>query len=501
MTNRDLFAEFQSLWESRQPHKRGRAFEDLFCHLLYQNGFDVHKNPKSAKPRQTDLLAEHRDNTFLFELKWLNRRVDIAAVGEIRDRLRRAPRGSIGCICSPSGFTEKLIQDVEEHRHEFEVLLFDPLDIYSLFARQTTAAELIEEKRRSLRRNGTMWFCQSGVRISGSRYVELPTSVEHLQLPGPLCFRLNSGHISDLVFARTPLVFGEYIWAASLRVNLKECTIDTIREVLTAATNYLGLRGGGSFGIRQSGSGWYGLGSDNFLREIARYSERYREYKGQVHHSEELVFFEELTSGIFLLTARQSLTRKGWIHSGIATIRVPGIPIDTGPYLKFARAFTQENLFFSPEERLKRAWTGPPGVDVPLETVVGEIRDLSPGRPGTLVPVSGIVIKNPFFRNPKMAAKLSKNKELLPFAEPECLICTLDDWFDAGDEVDGYEITGLETASIGEAVLLHPRCTWKNLTKRIASEDQKKSDMRNFQAEWKRRDEFSEQMKKASSRR
>jgi hypothetical protein len=498
--NRDLLAEFQVLWESKQPHKKGRTFEDLFCRLLYQNGFDVQKNPKAARPRQTDLLGEYGDNTFLFELKWQKRRVDVAVVGQIRDRLRRAPRGTIGCICSPSGFTEKLIRDIEEHRHEFEVLLFDPLEVYSLFAGQTTAADLIEEKRRSLRRNGMMWFFQRGLRVSSSRYVELPTSVEHLQLPTPLYFRLDSAHISDLVFARTPLIFNEYLWAASLRVNLKECTIDTIRDVLTAASNYLGLRGGGSFGIRQSQSGWYGLGSENFLREIGRYSERYQKYEGQVHHSEELVFFEELTCGVFLLTARQSLTRKGWIHSGVITIRVPGIPVDMRPYLRFAQTFTQEHLFFSPDEPLRRTWVGPPAVEVPLETVIAEIRDTNPVRPsGGLAAVSGIVIKNPFFRNPKTAAKLSKNKELLPFAEPEYLICTLDDWLDAGDEVDGYEMSGLETVTMGEAILLHPRCTWKNLTKRVASSKGRNLD--DLHSDWKRRDDFLEQIEKASARR
>jgi hypothetical protein len=496
--NRDLNAEFQTFWESKQPQKRGRAFEDLFCRLLYKNGFDVHKNSRSAKPRQTDLLAEHGDNTFLFELKWLKRRVDIATVGQIKDRLRRAPRGTIGCICSPSGFTESLIRDIEEHRHEFEVLLFNPLEIYSLFAEQITVSELIDEKRRSMKRNGTLWFFQQGPRISSTRYVELPKSVEDLQLSEPLHCRLDSRHISDLVFARTPLIFNEYLWATSLRVNLKEVTVDTIREALTAATNYLGLRGGGSFGIRQSQSGWYGLGSENFLKEIGRYSERYREYEGRVHHSEELVFFEELTCGVFLLTARQSLTREGVIHSGVVTIRVPGIPVDMSPYIKYVRTFSQQNLFFSPEEPLRRAWIGPPAVEIPLEAVVTEVREANLLRPGGPA-VSGIVIKNPFFKNPTVAAKLSKHEDLQAFAEPEFLICTLDDWFDSGDEVDGYEITGLETVTIGEAVLLHPRCTWKNLTKRTAPN--KRGGLRNIQAEWNKRDTFLEQIEKASARR
>jgi hypothetical protein len=389
-----------------------------------------------------------------------------------------------------------LIRDVEEKRHEFEVLLFDPQDIYSLFEEETTVSELIDEKRRSLKRNGTMWFFKRASRTSSSRYVELPTSTEHLQLPAPLHFRLDSPHLSDLVFARTPLIFNEYLWATTLRVNLKMVRVDTIREALTAATNYLGLRGGGSFGIRQSQSGWYGLGSKNFLKEIGRYSERYREYKERIHHSEELVFFEELPYGVFLLTARQSLTREGLIHSGVVMIRLPGIPVDLRPYLKYVRSFTQENLLFGPEEPLKRTWMGPPGLDVPVEAVVTEIRDANPFGTGTAA-VSGIVIKNPFFKNPMTLAKLANRKDLQVFSEPELLICTLDDWFDVGDEVDAYEITGLEALSIGEVVLLHPRCTWKNLTRKTAP---KGRGLSRVQAEWKKRESFLDQIKRASVR-
>jgi Restriction endonuclease len=495
--NRDINAEFRALWQSKHPRRRGHAFEDLFCRFLYKNGFDVQKNSRSARPRQTDLFAEHGENAFLFELKWLKRRVDIAAVGQIKDRLGRVPRGTIGCICSPSGFTESLIRDIEEHRHEFEVLLFNPLEIHSLFAGQITIFDLIDEKRRNMRRHGALWFYQEGPRVSSRRYVELPTSIEHLQSPEPLHFRLDSPHISDLVFARTPLIFDEYILAASLSVRLRDSTVDTIRDVLTAATNYLGLRGGGSFGIRQSRYGWYGLGSENFLKEIARYSDRYKVFEGRVHHSEELVFFEELTRGIFLLTARQSLTRKGHIHSGEITIRLPGIPVDTHPYLKYLRSFTRENAFFRSEDPLRRAWVRPFSVDVPLDSVVTEIRDTNPVRPGGAT-VSGIVIKNPFFTNPRAITKLAKHKDLLAFAEPEYLICTMDDWYDVGDEVDAYEITGLETVTIGEAVLLHPRCTWKRLTKRSASRN--RSGLRKLQAEWEKQEDLVEQVKKASAR-
>src|SRR5262249_9678601 len=111
----DFKDEFEKLWRSNNPAKRGHAFEELFCRLLFKSGFIVHKDPKSAKPRQTDLLAEYGDETFLFETKWLGRKVDIDAVAQIKDRLGRTSKRTVGCICSVSGFTETLISDVERH--------------------------------------------------------------------------------------------------------------------------------------------------------------------------------------------------------------------------------------------------------------------------------------------------------------------------------------------------------------------------------------------------
>jgi hypothetical protein len=98
--------------------------------------------------------------------------------------------------------------------------------------------------------------------------------------------------------------------------------------------------GKGTFGIRQRDSGWYGIGSDNFLKEITRCSQRYKGYKRHIDHSEELAFFDELNDGLFLLSARQSMTREALIHSVEVIVRLRGIPVNTQPYVKFVRSFT-----------------------------------------------------------------------------------------------------------------------------------------------------------------
>jgi len=496
----DFKDDFQRLWDLKNPAERGLAFEELFCRLLFKSGFTVHKNPGTARPRQTDVLAEFGDDAFLFEIKWLGRKVDIEAIGQIRDRLDRAPKGTVGCICSASGFTESLIRDVEQRRSQLEILLFNPSDIYAVFNRGISIVDLIDNKRRGLRRDGAMWFYEKSPSRPKSRYVELPPSHESLHLPASsIHFRLESEHLSDILFARTHLIFDEYFWAVSLRIRLGASSVEELREVFIAAENHLGLRGTGTFGIRQQAAGWYGLGSDCFLKEIARLSERYERYEGHTHHSEELAFFDELNSGgLFLLSARQSLTRKQWIHSGEVIVRLSGVPVNGEPYKKFIRSITSDNLVFSPEQPLTRHHTTlNSSTRVELKDVITSIGSKALDREAGCV--SGVVVGNPFFHNSAKIAALSKDKELLAYSEPEYLICTLDDWLDEGDEVDHYVLTALEMVVLGGAVLLHPRCTWENLTKRSHPPDG--NGFRKIEEEWKHQDQMMERIKKASKRR
>lgn len=202
----DLKDEFQRLWDSKDPERRGFLFEDLFCRLLFKSSFVVHKDSASAKPRQTDLLAVG-DDTFLFEIKWPGRKIDISAVAQMKDRLSRTPKGTIGCMCSASGFTEGMISDVEQCRSQFEILLFNPYEIYGLFVQGISILDLIDEKRRGLRSDGTMWFLEQSPRHSSSQYVELPPSYESLQISASsIHIPIQSSHFSDIVFARTPLI-------------------------------------------------------------------------------------------------------------------------------------------------------------------------------------------------------------------------------------------------------------------------------------------------------
>src|SRR5262249_30103535 len=166
------------------------------------------------------------------------------------------------------------------------------------------------------------------------------------------------------------------------------------------------------------------------------------------------------------------------------------------PYNKFIRSVSRGNALFTPERPLRRRQTHLlPTIRIELQNVITMVGSKQYSHDS----VSGAVVRNPFFRNSTRLMNLLKDEELMAFSEPEYLVCRLDDWLDRGDEVDYYFLTGLETVSLGEAVLLHPRCTWGNLTKRGHPID-RRDGFRKLEFEWKERGIMEERIKRASKR-
>jgi hypothetical protein len=90
-----LRAKLDDLSEATDPHRRGKAFEQIVAEIFTRAGFDVVGNPGAAYPRQTDVYASDQRDGYLIEAKWASDRIGSPEVDEMRSRLRRQPR-SVG---------------------------------------------------------------------------------------------------------------------------------------------------------------------------------------------------------------------------------------------------------------------------------------------------------------------------------------------------------------------------------------------------------------------
>lgn len=71
---KNLPQQLAELDKLRNPHRLGALFEPFVAQILEEEGYSVSRNPKTAQPRQTDLVAIREEQTFLIEAKWLRKK-------------------------------------------------------------------------------------------------------------------------------------------------------------------------------------------------------------------------------------------------------------------------------------------------------------------------------------------------------------------------------------------------------------------------------------------
>src|SRR5207244_2066171 len=114
--------------------------------ILQRDGFVSKRNAKAAMPRQTDLFASYKDTDFLIEVKWKSKKIDIADVASLKDRLRRVPTDIIAVIFGMSMFTDQAISEIQSDRSR-EILLVNSEEVAGLVSQELNVFQLVQRKR------------------------------------------------------------------------------------------------------------------------------------------------------------------------------------------------------------------------------------------------------------------------------------------------------------------------------------------------------------------
>src|SRR5579864_3369674 len=243
----ELLDRFEGLLRSRSPQKRGYSFQDLWGSFLAENGFQVCANPKSAAPRQTDILAKLDDRYYLIETKWLKRPIHSGDIDSLRSRLDRTPPDVVGCIFTLSDYRKPAIDAVVDDRTR-EILLFNAQEVYALLSSRASLVDLIERKKAALRTNAQVWF-----RDFSSR----PSSVEEDNLPINRLFLRNAensapwitrtdGQVEVVFSHETPHVGNSFHQTFVLAINLDISEVAELGHALSVAHRLFGLSETGS---------------------------------------------------------------------------------------------------------------------------------------------------------------------------------------------------------------------------------------------------------------
>jgi hypothetical protein len=456
----------ERLQDTKDPQRRGFQFQEILANLLREARFEVHTNPRVAKPRQSDLFASYDDVDYLLEAKWLQRRIDASDVDNLRARLQRTPANVVGCIFSMSGYARTAISEVEARR-EREIIMFQPHEMHDLFSKRVEISDLIKLKRKALRIDGKVWFLgQRHTRESGIT-------------PLPKCdIRIRTGEketssVTDATGGFEQFIFTRHIpelpwngfggYGVGLHLRLEISSVAELRKLLQHVHEQINLSGEGSFAISQAECQWHGFGVENMLSLLEGWQERYRQAcLDYVHHSEDIRFFDQSRSGFILFSGRQRVGERYHLHQCEVNIILPGIPVDSRSLVSISEVTGAFEPCFVPllERQCQSVHFHPPIPIEPVHQIHSHVH-----REDQIV--CGLVVKNPFRNRKKL---IPKNRlgisEIQRLISPAFLICELSDWHDVSDKISRYHLTRLHTMVIGDTVIFNPAGTWESILNR-----------------------------------
>ena len=169
-----------------------------------------------------------------------------------------------------------------------------------------------------------------------------------------------------------------------------------------------------------------------------------------------------------LLTARHRLgtRRASFLHDSELAIQLPGVPVDSTPFLDLCRYTGNEWAQF---EYIARRLTFQRRLKTPiaLDAVGVVVSTLGRGRAEDRLErvITGVIAQNPFFPGRSLPVELQcdESAALEGFSDTSLLLCSVRDWHDEGDVVDRYMLEGFEVTSAHRQHLIRPFGTWNRI--------------------------------------
>ncbi len=453
-----LIEELEKLVCLENRGQRGRCFESFLSALLKEEGFHVTHNPACSPRLQVDLFARRAQTGFLVEAKWLGRPLSTAHILTVKERVRRTPQDVFACVFSISGYQEGAVREACSDR-DIEIILFNELEIRRIATGDLSFEGLLNDKRGVLRTYADMWFYDPIVETHPSERSRSGPDVIHLG-DRTQTWLLCTTTPMESIFRNEYLGFsGRYGGPVfSLHVYLDLRTVSGLQRFMRMARRELGLANEGSFAIHQGAAGWFGFGVENFITAVEAQESRYAELKwDRYHHSEELGFVDRLErGGLFGLSLRQSTGGDKNLYTSEVEVLLPGLPVDMDGIKRFCdltRRTEEATLEIVNEDPVKTQHFTPRVQAEPVATIVSD----SSGQQW----VSGLVIKNPFYRKAvRLAESTSLDQPFSRLREQELLLCALRSWHKVDDRLPRYELLFAEGCWIAHYATFWIVCDW-----------------------------------------
>jgi hypothetical protein len=442
------------------PRKRGLAFEGLIVELFSASHFEVRKNPGTARPRQTDLVATRAQDVYLIECKWRSSRADVADVDSLRSRMRRT-HGAVGVLISMPGFSGTAISEVSDHREQ-PILLVSGEELRRIAGAADQLIRLLWQKLQALRIDGVALVDEPRSKPT-KRKRSLPGTRSRFRMNGDLLTTplVSGGGFDSIVFSHE-IADIDWVFTSDTGVTV-DLVVPTLSELdIVAIIEKLADLGWATadarWSIQQSRTNWHGLGAESFVSELPHWRRRSR--SPEAHGSEEFCYVDLCAGGYYTLSATIINSARRETRDVDLSFELQGIPLDVSPLLQLCRSLgIHDDAYFRPRDRKSRellrlpSWMSVPITPVGFMETVGDVFDHD------AVFVTGIVIENPF-RSDRW--RQSNERELVDrgIEASDLIICHLNDYhtLDGGDYV--YRLTKVESTRTTRVRVFRPGARW-----------------------------------------
>ena len=462
-----LHKELERLKALDDPKVRGYQFEPFVGSLFAAAHFEVTPSPGAGGSRQVDLIATRGDDAYLIEAKWWSRRVGVAEVQALEDRLKRTPASVIGVLVSYSGCTQGAIDRVEG-KPKRSVLLVTGEELERSISWDGDFLRMLRQKRDSMLVHSKTVFMSNRPRTARRRRGKLlPSTPEAIVLrDGTRSPWLKfGGDFGQFAFARE-VVDIDWVSGSGLGVSLDVSTVSTDQDGLLALLHDLSdlgwLTEKSRWSIQQAADNWHGAGADNFAAVLSDWETRYEGVE-DLHHTEEFCYLDVCDDfGFYTLTGQVAAREPRVVWRASLSFQLSGIPLDPSPLRHLCeRLDTRSTLFFRPRssESVQRHHVDR-GDGVLLDVVgfIVEDNELEEGRDDREWAI-GVVARNPFRRS---AAGQDRIPGWWPdmVADSELIVCSLRSWHPLRKPKKTYRLWSCEEAWTSDALVFNPVADW-----------------------------------------
>ena len=443
----------------RDAAARGRALERFVANLFRKRHFTVIVNSRTARPRQTDLLAVKLAERYLVECKWQNRPATINDLDSLRSRLHRTSPDTAGLLVSMNGFTEEVRTDVRYQRQQPVLLLSgnELRDIEAGFRHSLTA--LLFLKKEGLLRDARVLLDEPRSNHRRARRLPYPQPKGRFVSPDGaeslVC--ASGGEFGRFTFTQE---LSDIDWTSSggfgvtLDIPLDIGDEDELINAIHTLVDLGWTTEQGRWCSQQRDRNWHGVGVAALISHLPQWRER------TGHHSEEIVYIDRCDNGFYSITANLTADLRRHALDVQLSFQLEGLPLDSAPLLHLCRGLgAHDNLRVRPRAAKSRNLLHLRDNAIDL-TVRGFIVANDPYAVETDGQwTTGIITDNPYRASSgRRHTQLPDGLELL--AGSEVLLCDLRQHHLLREPRTGYYLDAIEWAWTSDAVACRPIADW-----------------------------------------